>query len=303
VPTFWRSAHPLNRQKKLKEDSDMKTLFYLVLLCHFLVLKTSSQTLFPLSVDNLWQYSSNDIKDPTHLSSLISEQVTMPNGKIYSHFSYFPFESNYFRQQDSIVYAYFLNDTSEHILFNYAASPGDTISRFFSLRFSTEARIILESRRFDVGYNRLVWRFFLDIGYEFITWTIADSLGLVSFLGEPSPNYSAYGVRIDGIVKYGFITTVTHQSKSPIQEFILNQNYPNPFNPTTNFQFNLSKPCYITLRIYNMLGQELAVISKGLFSAGTHSITWNAAGFSSGIYFYCLETSSYKETKKMLLLK
>lgn len=86
-------------------------------------------------------------------------------------------------------------------------------------------------------------------------------------------------------------------------KFILNQNYPNPFNPSTVISFGLPKESHITLDVYNSLGQLLKTVAKGNFSAGTHSIKWNAGNLAGGVYFYRLSSLDYSETRKMLLIK
>jgi lysophospholipase L1-like esterase len=85
--------------------------------------------------------------------------------------------------------------------------------------------------------------------------------------------------------------------------YLLEQNYPNPFNPTTNIRFNLPKESNVTLKIYNILGQEISTIVNKTLPAGTHLVTWNAANVSAGPYFYVLKANEYFESKKMLLLK
>jgi hypothetical protein len=93
--------------------------------------------------------------------------------------------------------------------------------------------------------------------------------------------------------------------------FSLEQNFPNPFNPTTTIQFSLPKSGDVTLKIYNLLGEEVKTLVDEYREAGNHSVQFNANNLSSGIYFYRLqvldpETSSgqgFVETKKMLLLK
>ena len=89
---------------------------------------------------------------------------------------------------------------------------------------------------------------------------------------------------------------------SPVR-FSLEQNYPNPFNPSTRFQFSIPSVEFSTLKVYNLLGVEVAtVVSKDL-AAGSHVYEWNAGNLSSGIYFYRLTSGGYSETKKLMLLK
>jgi len=83
----------------------------------------------------------------------------------------------------------------------------------------------------------------------------------------------------------------------------LQQNYPNPFNASTSIQFELPQSEYVTLKIFNILGNEIHTLIDGYKSAGTHEITFNAHNMATGIYFYRLQAGSITETKKMLLLQ
>ncbi|HEX2896979.1 MAG TPA: T9SS type A sorting domain-containing protein, partial [candidate division Zixibacteria bacterium] len=86
-------------------------------------------------------------------------------------------------------------------------------------------------------------------------------------------------------------------------EFALQQNYPNPFNPSTDISFSLPKAANVTLEIYNVLGQTIAMLVDEHKEAGVHTITWNAGNVSSGVYFYRLTTPEFVMSKKMLLMK
>jgi hypothetical protein len=86
-------------------------------------------------------------------------------------------------------------------------------------------------------------------------------------------------------------------------EFALNQNYPNPFNPETTIEFALPSVSNVKLAVYNVKGQEIAVLSEGYYSAGYYNAVWNADEFSSGIYFIRLVADDYSAIKKCLLLK
>ncbi len=91
-------------------------------------------------------------------------------------------------------------------------------------------------------------------------------------------------------------------TKSP-DSFSLNQNYPNPFNPTTNIKFSMRNAQFATLKVYDILGKEVATLVNEKLSEGTYSVNWDAAEYPSGVYFYKLITDGYSETKRMLLLK
>ena len=87
------------------------------------------------------------------------------------------------------------------------------------------------------------------------------------------------------------------------KEYSLEQNYPNPFNPTTTIEYTLLSPGEVSLIIYNLRGEEVALLINGNMPAGNHQVSWDASGFASGIYFYRLQADDFVQTKKMLLLK
>lgn len=85
--------------------------------------------------------------------------------------------------------------------------------------------------------------------------------------------------------------------------FSLEQNYPNPFNPSTTIKFNLGKAGFTTLKLYNVIGKEVANIVNDQLEAGAHEVTFNANDLPTGTYFYKLTSGNYTETRKMMLLK
>ena len=87
------------------------------------------------------------------------------------------------------------------------------------------------------------------------------------------------------------------------QTYALDQNYPNPFNPYTNISFDLPVASHVNLKIYNVLGQEVTNLVNEFMEAGSHSVSWDAARYSSGVYFYRISAENFTETKKMMLLK
>jgi hypothetical protein len=89
----------------------------------------------------------------------------------------------------------------------------------------------------------------------------------------------------------------------PITDYTLNQNYPNPFNPSTSISFDLPISSYVKLSVYNLLGEFVAELVNSEYSAGTHSVSFNAEGLTSGIYLYRLEANDFYSMKKMILLK
>lgn len=85
--------------------------------------------------------------------------------------------------------------------------------------------------------------------------------------------------------------------------FVLYQSFPNPFNPSTAIRYNIPLSGVVSLKIYNILGQEIATLVNEWKQVGTYSTTWDASGLPSGVYFYRLQLSSFNETKKLILLR
>ena len=86
-------------------------------------------------------------------------------------------------------------------------------------------------------------------------------------------------------------------------DFELYQNYPNPFNPVTNVEFGISKSGFVTLKVYDVLGKEVATLVNEMKQAGDYKVDFNAVNFTSGIYFYKFEYLNFVQTKRMILIK
>jgi hypothetical protein len=99
------------------------------------------------------------------------------------------------------------------------------------------------------------------------------------------------------------ITSVSNNQSELPSSYSLSQNYPNPFNPSTKINFSLPKDDFVTLKVFDILGNETAVLANGNFKAGSHSIDFDASALATGIYFYKMTAGSFSETRKMTLVK
>lgn len=97
-------------------------------------------------------------------------------------------------------------------------------------------------------------------------------------------------------------TDVEESDKLP-NTFTLSQNYPNPFNPITTISYSIPKAGAVTISIYNIIGQQVARLDKGMQAAGEHSIKWDAKDYPSGIYFARLESGKLSQSIKIVLMK
>lgn len=99
------------------------------------------------------------------------------------------------------------------------------------------------------------------------------------------------------------VTAVDDAIAGRPQEFSLDQNYPNPFNPATQITYALPRSGHVTLRVFNLLGMEVATLFSGIQTAGQHEVQFNAGHLASGVYFYRLAADGVSLTKKMVLMK
>jgi hypothetical protein len=99
------------------------------------------------------------------------------------------------------------------------------------------------------------------------------------------------------------ITGIKQISNNIPTEFSLSQNYPNPFNPTTEIQYSIPKSGFVTLKVYNVLGQEVMTLVNQQQTAGSYKVNFSASNLASGIYMYSVESGNVLLTKKMVLLK
>lgn len=146
----------------------------------------------------------------------------------------------------------------------------------------------------------------LPNGNTFIGWGAA---GLAATEVRPDGS-TAYEIQLpDSIFSYRALkyqwnntTSVSTHPEVPAT-YSLYQNYPNPFNPSTNIEFSLPESRSVSLKVYDMLGKEVASLMNKTMLPGTYTVQWNAGNASSGVYFYRLIAGSYSMTKKLLLLR
>ena len=140
------------------------------------------------------------------------------------------------------------------------------------------------------------------------TFPSGTSAGAVVFLGIPFETIHSQVNRDALMTKvlnyFGIVTSVIERGSADMPEhYSLEQNYPNPFNPSTTFRFSVAQQGPVTLKIYDLLGKEIAVPVNADLSPGQYAVQWNAAGLSSGMYLYRLQGKNFSATKKFVLAK
>jgi len=177
----------------------------------------------------------------------------------------------------------------------------------FGLYSSSDTPLIVEYRTDSDG----LWT---ELSYELQqqnagnwSWIESEESGLPSagtvairFSKDNGQQYRLDDIRLIGVVRDATSSEIINEIESKIS---LSQNYPNPFNPATSIRYQLPESQRVKMSVYDMLGREVSILVNEIKSAGTHSVSWDASGMSSGIYMYSLETESLRTTRKMTLMK
>jgi hypothetical protein len=99
------------------------------------------------------------------------------------------------------------------------------------------------------------------------------------------------------------VTAISGNSAAVPSAYTLEQNYPNPFNPMTTIAFSLPQSGFVTLKVHNLIGEEVATLLEAHKPAGRHIVNFDASALTSGIYYYTLTAEDFKQSRKMLLLR
>jgi hypothetical protein len=110
--------------------------------------------------------------------------------------------------------------------------------------------------------------------------------------------YRLKQIDFSGSYEFSKVVEVTR-----VVSYALSQNYPNPFNPTTTITYSIPQNSVVTLKVYDVLGSEVAELVNGQVEAGIHKVNFNAYDLNSGIYFYTIKAGNFSETKKLMLVK
>lgn len=120
--------------------------------------------------------------------------------------------------------------------------------------------------------------------------------------GGPSGSNSDF-IGVDYIQVNGTFVSVGNESELTADQFALSQNYPNPFNPTTKISFSLPETGLVTLKVYDVMGREVATLVNDIRNTGVYTVEFNGANYSSGIYFVSMQSGDFSQVRRMVLVK
>jgi N-acetylmuramoyl-L-alanine amidase len=155
-------------------------------------------------------------------------------------------------------------------------------------------------------YNSLTsFLFKPDPSFQYLTWYTYRLAATARTAGGGYLDGNGDGTAGDDFsVKFRTMPAPVSVDQEPvIPTFRLAQNYPNPFNPATNFEFRIATSELVTLRIFDVLGREVATLVNEVCPAGMYRVRWDASSLPSGVYVYCLRAGDFVQTKKLILAK
>ena len=257
-------------------------------------------TVAPLQLGNIWVY---DVGTALRKITVVDSNIVINN------LSYYKLGigsiNEYARVNENGFYAELMDSSytePHHELPYYKkdAVIGDTwtVQTYFTYSIEDTFTANVFGEQTIVKYLKMDGGIILRHEY----WT--EKFGQLSSSDFHGPLRTLIGCVINGVV-YGDTITVSVTDDFPGQpkEFFLSQNYPNPFNPITNIHFAVHNRQYVTLKVYDILGNEVKTLINEEKPAGSYEVKFNAAGLPSGNYFYRFTAGNFSETRKMLIIK
>jgi len=264
---------------------------------------TLQDFVFPLRIGNEWHYGVYNSDPPppwpddTDIQKILSDTL-MPNGQRYFVMTAQHHPVRYLRKEGLQVFQYNPADSTEHLRYDFSRTEGDTIATR-----ATRSIVLSHIRQIDL-FGRTFRSFLFEGSFvDYFDWhvEIADSIGIIRN-GTIAPWWVLMGARING-KEYGKLLSVEENASQLPESFSLSQNYPNPFNPSTTIEYQLPQRTFVLLKIYDILGREVATLVNEEKNAGVFKITWNASHFSSGVYFLRMTADQFSSAKKLLFTK
>jgi photosystem II stability/assembly factor-like uncharacterized protein len=216
-------------------------------------------------------------------SSSVHSLTITPNGNIFGHFYFSSGQTGIYRSTNNGVSWQYINFGNNDYYFLKTNSAGHIFAGGFY------GAGLYRSTNNGVNWSQVSEGIF----NRMITTIVFDNAG-----------YSYTGTYFGGVYKTNISTIGLSSLSTEIPDkFSLSQNYPNPFNPLTNIEFSVPEKSFVKLTIFDITGRTVEVLVNEQLSAGTYKADWNAANYSSGVYFYKIEGNAFTETKKMILTK
>ena len=257
---------------------------------------------YPLNIGDIWQYKVLEVNEYFYVE-VIGDTTFSSNGYTYKILVNNYGVRGFRRIYNDKVYFYNKILQQDQIKYNFTLQPGDTVAVFPCENDTTIITLIDVRYQTIFGLERKQWLFLYDtVPYldDEVVYTITDSIGLTS-VDNIFLHQVLLAANINGNT-YGTFVSVNGDHIVP-KAVHLNQNYPNPFNPSTKISWQLPVGSWQTLKVFDVLGNEVVILVDEYKPAGIYEVEWSATGLPSGIYFYRLQAGDFIEMKKMILLR
>ncbi|MFA5012803.1 MAG: T9SS type A sorting domain-containing protein [Ignavibacteria bacterium] len=277
------------------------------------VADTSVTNYFPMAVGNIYVYEESSIYPPfTSRSKVSITKDSMVDGQRYYHFSPslpgFNQYGNWYRVNsatgvvtalaNNYTYNYLVN---ERYVDSLGSKKGDNL-----LKCGQNLSQCYDTTNFSVFGIPTKQKTFKEDGLMIIYRTYSKNFGVtqVTTWEITSSTTNLVGCRLNGITYGDTLLTGAESISSEVPDsYSLGQNFPNPFNPRTVISFQLPAVSDVMIKVYDVQGRELQTLVNEKINPGTYETTFDGSNYSSGVYFYKLQTKNFTETKRMLLLK
>ena len=273
---------------------------------------------FPLDIGNKWVYESTD---HIYSDTIIVTDTQRVRGKIYYALKEYSYRYTWFRTDNNKVYivdtaAVHLDSSNikEYLLYDFSSDIGDkwfvpvknsNIYCDYADSISLVSKSDIITTPVDVFSNCYCFlrRLPCRDGGRYKEW-FTRGVGRISYKIE-----TIHGPEDLFLSYLNIVTDIPDYNNSPsLRHLMLLQNYPNPFNPTTTISYTIPKACLVTLKVYDVLGKEVATLVKEEKPAGNYKVEFDARSYGgsnlpSGVYFYRLQVENFIDVKKFILLK
>jgi hypothetical protein len=199
-----------------------------------------------------------------------------------------------------------INGQKYVIMINNGKTVDSTLINTSTIYLKAQANYGSSAASFAFGFN--------DQSFRKLGNSISMKFDLSIFTGNKFCLFNYATLATGGFVDFDWfridwnkLTGVDNEENDQLNNiphnFFLGQNYPNPFNPITQISYSIPQISYVTLKVHNLLGQEVKTLFEGFRQQGNYTVTFNSSGLSSGIYLYQMKAGNFMDTKKITLLK
>jgi hypothetical protein len=240
---------------------------------------------------------------------------------------------------DNVGFAWLLNESDLNTFLNWISNQYGLSRRIVEIQFYSAGSLKCAGISKDAGYAQQVginlsaagfsnWNTqYVNLGYRLVDFDKYCVGGTVYYAGLwnndgkgyayslDHTNASTFQSNVNNYISQGFkpimvdvydddwVNPDAVEDESQPSGFYLRQNFPNPFNPTTTIQYEIPQRSFVTLKVYDLLGEEVAILANEEKSAGNYEVSWDAADLPSGVYFYRLQAEGFVQSKKLMILR